>query len=196
MSHPTEPATPVVHPFTQPPDRRTLLEYWFGWVLLGLSTVALAVPIVGYLLSPLLRRKQEAWVKLGAVDDFPRGETRIKDFANPDRTKLDGVTGRTAVYVRRVGPNEDGDFQVFAVNCAHLGCPVSWFPQAGLFMCPCHGGVYYKDGKRASGPPPRDLFKYSHRVENGQLEIWAGHLPTMYDDLREPPQPQVGGKRS
>ena len=43
-------------------------------------------------------------------------------------------------------------FQVFAVNCAHLGCPVRWFPQSSLFMCPCHGGVYYRDGSRASGP--------------------------------------------
>ena len=51
-------------------------------------------------------------------------------------------------------------FQVFAINCAHLGCPVRWFPQSGLFMCPCHGGVYYQDGARASGPPERGLFEY------------------------------------
>ena len=42
-------------------------------------------------------------------------------------------------------------FQVFAINCAHLGCPVRWFPQSRLFMCPCHGGAYYEDGSRASG---------------------------------------------
>ncbi len=64
-----------------------------------------------------------------------------------------------AFYVRYEG-REDKEtdetkghkFLVFAVNCAHLGCPVAWFPQSGLFMCPCHGGVYYANGERASGP--------------------------------------------
>jgi Rieske Fe-S protein len=69
-------------------------------------------------------------------------------------------------------------FQVFAVNCAHLGCPVRWFPQSGLFMCPCHGGVYYRDGSRASGPPERGLFTYPYRVDNGLITIQAGELPT------------------
>ena len=53
---------------------------------------------------------------------------------------------------------------MLAVNCAHLGCPVSWFPQSGLFMCPCHGGVYYANGDRASGPPPRGLFRCAWRI--------------------------------
>ena len=69
----------------------------------------------------------------------------------------------------------DGEkFQVFAINCAHLGCPVRWFPQSGLFMCPCHGGVYYSDGSRASGPPERGLFEYRYKVEQGNLLIQAG----------------------
>ena len=57
------------------------------------------------------------------------------------------------------GASRRDRFQVFAINCAHLGCPVRWFPESGLFMCPCHGGVYYDDGARASGPPPRGLYR-------------------------------------
>jgi nitrite reductase/ring-hydroxylating ferredoxin subunit len=69
----------------------------------------------------------------------------------------DGDTADIACWVRNV----DGKtFQVFAINCAHLGCPVRWFPQSGLFLCPCHGGAYYQDGSRASGPPERGLFEY------------------------------------
>jgi Rieske Fe-S protein len=64
------------------------------------------------------------------------------------------------------------------VNCAHLGCPVRWFPQSGLFMCPCHGGAYYQDGSRASGPPERGLFEYEYKLENGSVLIKAGQLPT------------------
>ena len=76
---------------------------------------------------------------------------------------------------------EGEKFQVFAVNCAHLGCPVKWFQQSRLFMCPCHGGVYYEDGSRASGPPPRGLFEYKWKVESGRLHIDAGLLPGLQE---------------
>ncbi len=65
-----------------------------------------------------------------------------------------------------------------AINCAHLGCPVRWFPQSSLFMCPCHGGAYYQDGSRASGPPERGLFEYPYKVEGDKLLIHAGEMPT------------------
>ena len=81
----------------------------------------------------------------------------------------------TACWVRRI---EGDSFQVFAVNCMHLGCPVRWFPQSGLFMCPCHGGAYYRDGGRASGPPERGLFVYPSKVKDGILSIQTGELPT------------------
>jgi quinol---cytochrome c reductase iron-sulfur subunit, bacillus type len=47
-----------------------------------------------------------------------------------------------------------------------------------LFMCPCHGGVYYHDGSRAAGPPERGLFTYPCKVENGTVLIQAGETPT------------------
>lgn len=46
-------------------------------------------------------------------------------------------------------------------------------------MCPCHGGVYYQDGSRASGPPERGLFEYNYKIEGGHLMIEAGELPTL-----------------
>jgi hypothetical protein len=55
---------------------------------------------------------------------------------------------------------------------------VRWFPQSGLFMCPCHGGAYYRDGSRASGPPERGLFEYPYKVKDGVVTIQAGELPT------------------
>jgi Rieske Fe-S protein len=78
--------------------------------------------------------------------------------------------------VRHVSPST---FQVFAINCAHLGCPVRWFPQSKLFMCPCHGGVYYENGDRASGPPERGLFLYDYKLVNSELHIQAGQMPTL-----------------
>jgi Rieske Fe-S protein len=86
--------------------------------------------------------------------------------------------GATVIRAVPAGGLDTTAFQVFAVNCAHLGCPVRWFPQSGLFMCPCHGGAYYRDGSRASGPPERGLFEYPHKVEKGLITIHAGEMPT------------------
>lgn len=49
--------------------------------------------------------------------------------------------------------------------------PASWEPRATLFLCPCHGGVYYADGTVAGGPPPRRLFQYNLRVQGNTVEI-------------------------
>jgi menaquinol-cytochrome c reductase iron-sulfur subunit len=81
---------------------------------------------------------------------------------------------------------------VFAVNCAHLGCPVRWFSESQLFMCPCHGGAYYADGSRASGPPERGLFTYEIKIENGRLLIDAGQMPTLSNRASASPCPQTG----
>jgi Rieske Fe-S protein len=149
-----------------------------GILFNGLVASALAVPIVGFVLSSITRERANAylsWVPLGSVNEFPEGETRLATFRNPNVMPTDGKTLDTACWVRRV---EGEQFQVFAVNCAHLGCPVRWFPQSGLFMCPCHGGAYYRDGSRASGPPERGLFEYPYKVQNGLVTIEAGELFT------------------
>ncbi|MDQ2900037.1 MAG: Rieske 2Fe-2S domain-containing protein, partial [Acidobacteriota bacterium] len=46
-----------------------------------------------------------------------------------------------------------------------------------LFMCPCHGGVYYKNGDVAAGPPPKPLTKYPVRVRDGLVEILTKPTP-------------------
>jgi menaquinol-cytochrome c reductase iron-sulfur subunit len=163
-------------------DETTLTRRGFftkmGILFNGLVATALAVPIVGFLLSAISRGRASeylSWVVLGRVNDFPEGETRLATFRNPYVMPTDGKTVDTACWVRRIAGDQ---FQVFAVNCAHLVCPVRWFPQSGLFMCPCHGGAYYRDGSRASGPPLRGLFEYPYKVQGNQITIQAGELPT------------------
>jgi Rieske Fe-S protein len=162
---------------------------WLTTSVCGLAAAAVGVPVVGYFLGAV-RKRQVQWVTIGPVAKFPLNETRRETFVNPIRQPWDGMTANTAVYVRRLSRAPEGQeqFWVFAVNCTHLGCPVTWSPQAGLFLCPCHGGVYYENGDRASGPPPRGLYRYVWRVRDGQLEIQAPHLPTLQDTLDEPAQ--------
>jgi menaquinol-cytochrome c reductase iron-sulfur subunit len=158
-------------------SRRAMLVK-LGLFLNGIVGVVLAVPIARYLLSPVIREKKygyETWLSLGGLEQFPTGQTRLATYRNPLVKDWDGETGNIACWVRRV---DDQTFQVFAINCAHLGCPVRWFPQSSLFMCPCHGGAYYQDGSRASGPPERGLFQYRYKIEHGKLLIKAGEMPT------------------
>ena len=67
---------------------------------------------------------------------------------------------------------------MFDVNCTHLGCPVDWRSDAHLFLCPCHGGVFYADGTVAGGPPPRPLSQREWRVDGGKLTVKTQRLPT------------------
>ncbi len=170
-------------------SRRALLAK-LGLLFNGIVGAALVVPIVRFLLSPVIREKKagyDSWLSLGELEKFPAGQTRLATYRNPVVNSWDGETGNIACWVRNV----DGQsFQVFAINCAHLGCPVRWFPQSSLFLCPCHGGAYYQDGSRASGPPERGLFQYQYKIEEGKLFIKAGEMPT-------PGQPwpiKAGGK--
>jgi quinol---cytochrome c reductase iron-sulfur subunit, bacillus type len=148
-----------------------------GAALNLLAAALIGIPVIGFLLSSFRSRARPgSWIKLGALEAFPENQTRLATFRNPFTRPWDGTTADIPCWVRRI---EGERFQVFAINCTHLGCPVRWFQESRLFMCPCHGGVFYEDGSHAAGPPPRGLFEYKCKVENGQLWIEGGHLPTL-----------------
>lgn len=133
--------------------------------LSGLAGAVVGVPILAYLLSPLLESAQIVWRDVGLVENFRIGETVEVAYDDPSPLPWAGQTARTAVWLRRTS---ETDFTAFSINCTHLGCPVNWRPDAALFLCPCHGGVYYADGSVAGGPPPRPLNQLPVRVTDDQ----------------------------
>lgn len=141
--------------------------------LSGLIGVVLSVPILAYLLSPLIRPTRQSWRGVGSLGDFPIGKTVQVALEDPSSLAWAGQTARTAAWLRR---NGETSFTAFAVNCTHLGCPVNWLEGARLFLCPCHGGVYNADGSVAGGPPPHPLLRYEVRVRDGEVEILARGL--------------------
>ena len=154
-------------------SRRSLLMK-IGILLNGAVALLIATPVVGYLLGPIRRNGgYNSWIDLGDASQFPIGQTRLATFVNPHSAGWDGATAKAACWVRRIQDQTEGQtgnqkFQIFAINCAHLGCPVRWFPQSELFMCPCHGGVYYADGSRPPGRRRAGFFSThtSCRTEN------------------------------
>jgi quinol---cytochrome c reductase iron-sulfur subunit, bacillus type len=143
-------------------------------VLSAAAAALVAVPVVGFLIGPLLRGAPDQWRSVGEVGKFQIGTTVKVSFLDPSPLAWAGVTAETAAWLRR---EAEETFVAFALNCTHLGCPVRWLEQANLFMCPCHGGVYYADGKVAGGPPPRPLFRYPVRIRNGLVEIRTSAVP-------------------
>jgi menaquinol-cytochrome c reductase iron-sulfur subunit len=147
-----------------------------GAALNVLAGALIGIPLISFLLSSLRRGDRPSWIRLGALESFPENQTRLAIFRNPYTRAWDGMTADIPCWVRRTSGEQ---FQVFAINCTHLGCPVRWFQESRLFMCPCHGGVFYEDGSHAAGPPPRGLYEYKYKVENGHLWIEGGYLPTL-----------------
>lgn len=165
-------------------NRRKFLTQ-LSMALGGLTGVALVVPVAAFIIAPLFKETEIKWqpvqIKVGegkfdngSLDKFKVGETVEVIFDDSSPVAWAGITAKTAAWMRR---NDESTFTCFAVNCSHLGCPVTWLPGARLFMCPCHGGVYYEDGRVAAGPPPQSLFKYDTRVTNGQVEVRATGVP-------------------
>jgi menaquinol-cytochrome c reductase iron-sulfur subunit len=171
----------VVKPDDATVNRRTFL-FKVAIAINAVIGLMVATPVVRFLLSPLRGKGgYQSWIPLGKITDYEPGTTILATYRNPYANSWDGETANVACYVRR---QPDGGFTVFAVNCAHLGCPVRWFPQSQLFLCPCHGGAYYADGSRAAGPPERGLFTYASRVDGDTLMIEAGQLPTLANEAR------------
>lgn len=156
---------------SESPERRRFLSRISiaAGAFIGAIIVA---PVVGFLMR--VRGAPQVWRTLGGVDEFKVGDTVLVKFADPSPLPWAGVTAQTAAWLRREATDR---FTAFAINCTHLGCPVRWLESADLFMCPCHGGVFYGDGRVASGPPPRPLYTYPVRVRGGQVEILTSPLP-------------------
>jgi menaquinol-cytochrome c reductase iron-sulfur subunit len=136
--------------------------------------LAIGAPLVGFVVAPLGREVPRLWRTVGKVADFRIGETVNVKFVDTSPLPWAGVTANTGAWLRRI--SED-TFAAFAINCAHLGCPVRWLADARLFMCPCHGGVYYEDGTVAAGPPPHPLSQYLVRIEGDEVLIRADPIP-------------------
>ncbi|HTU43997.1 MAG TPA: ubiquinol-cytochrome c reductase iron-sulfur subunit [Bryobacteraceae bacterium] len=149
----------------------------------GLVTAVAAIPLIGFFLGPMYRKFPPVWRNVGPLDKFKIGATVQVDFLTSGGLPWDGPAQRVGAWLRR---NNEQNFTVYSSKCTHLGCPVRWIPSAELFMCPCHGGVYFKNGDVAAGPPPEPLQQFPVRVQNGQVEVQWRPEQVRYAKLESP----------
>lgn len=154
-------------------ERRRFLLRTTGAV--GAVVAALLVtPPLGFLLHPLRRQEPQRWWPVGSLRDFAVGETVSVRIRDPAAFPWAGFAADEAVHLRR--EREDG-FIAMSAYCTHVGCPVRWLEGAQMFMCPCHGGAFYRDGTVAAGPPPRPLERHGVRVRGDLVEISTRRRP-------------------
>ncbi|HIE57091.1 MAG TPA: ubiquinol-cytochrome c reductase iron-sulfur subunit [Anaerolineales bacterium] len=135
----------------------------------GLMGVTLGIPIVGYAVGPALKSDEsDDWISLGALDEYPVGIPTSFTF---NLTKVNGWERTTNSYGVFVLRESESEVKVLSNICTHLSCRVTWQEEEETYHCPCHDALFAKNGDVLSGPPPRPLDTYPHKVEDGILYI-------------------------
>jgi Rieske Fe-S protein len=139
-------------------------------ILGGIIAAIIGLPAIGYLLSPSIRNPgtKDEWVPLGTVNDL---ETNIPKLFSFTRTQQVGWERNAQSYGIYAVRKPNGSIDVFSNVCTHLSCRVTWQENVDYYLCPCHDGRFALDGSIITGPQPRPLDEFEHRIEDGTLMI-------------------------
>lgn len=148
-------------------SRRTFF-LWVTRVAAGLIGLGLAIPLIGYVISPALKRRAQSWVEVGQIDILPEGEPAQLEYVSLVRDGYIEAKTQKVVWAVR---HSDGDVTVFAPLCTHLGCGYHWDTTDRRFKCPCHGSVFDVTGAVLAGPAPRALDRLPTKIEGGRLLV-------------------------
>lgn len=144
-------------------SRRQFLSYTLTGVG-GFMAAGMLMPMVRFAVDPVLQAKAESDFiptkqKVADITDVP---IRVDfNFEQQDAWYTSEVTRTAWVY-----KDDKGEIVALSPVCKHLGCVVDWNTDKSNqnhFYCPCHGGLYTKDGKNVPGTPPfapLDVFPY------------------------------------
>jgi len=135
---------------------------------------AVGIPVAIFALSTDPDHRPQ-WRDLGPAEDFEVGAMTAARVQRDAEAAKNQVV-EAGVYVWR--PALD-DFVVFSRSCTDLGCPITFDPGSRCFFCPCHGGIFDGQGERMAGPPDRPLFRYTHRLQHGILQVDLLSVPPM-----------------
>ena len=148
-------------------SRRNFFQKMIG-VAAGLIGLGLAVPLIGYVISPIWKRREQSWVEVGSVAELAVGEPKQLDHVTTFRDGWMETKSHKAVWAVK---QADGQVIVYSPICTHLGCGYRWEGTEGKFKCPCHGSVYDITGNVLDGPAPRPLDRLPSKIENGRLMV-------------------------
>lgn len=120
------------------------------------------------IVPPSLGRRRDNWVAVATLSELRRSEPTPKTVRVIRDDGYTQVADRQVVFLVRTG---GAQVTALSSTCTHLGCRVSWDPEAEVLRCPCHGGTYDRTGAVVSGPPPEPLATLRTRVEGDQVLV-------------------------
>jgi menaquinol-cytochrome c reductase iron-sulfur subunit len=137
----------------------------------GLIGTAIGVPAIAYIVGPALKQTVVTWIRLGPVSKVELGNPTL--FKTTVETQTGWIKSQEEISAYVLTENGQ-EYVVMSNVCTHLGCRVRWIADKQGFYCPCHNGVYAKDGTVISGPPPHPLGRFENKVEDGILYLKRG----------------------
>jgi menaquinol-cytochrome c reductase iron-sulfur subunit len=137
----------------------------------GLIGAAIGLPAIGYVVGPALKQGVDEWIQLGPISKVELDTPTL--FKTTIETQTGWLSTQEEISAYILTTNGQ-DFAALSNICTHLGCRVRWIADQQGFFCPCHNGVFAKDGTVVSGPPPRPLDRFEVKVEDGILFIKRG----------------------
>ncbi|MEW6211830.1 MAG: ubiquinol-cytochrome c reductase iron-sulfur subunit [Acidobacteriota bacterium] len=150
--------------------RRRLLGFLIGLITTAITGVMGA--ITGrYAIEPALAvSKETEWTDAGAIDLMPEGEPVKRNVVVTQDAGWGRFNSQRLIWVIKKGEA----LTVFSAVCPHLGCTVN--RTSNGFICPCHGSAWNAEGRKLSGPSPRDLDTLQYTIEDGLLKVRYRHF--------------------
>lgn len=101
-------------------------------------------------------------------------------FAYPDASSPCAMLKMGRKVVGGVGP--DGDVVAYSTLCTHMGCPVTYDPQARSFKCPCHFSQFDPEiaGQMICGQATENLPQVTLRVGSDGSIVATGVQGLIY----------------
>jgi Rieske Fe-S protein len=151
--------------------------YRLGTLALGgLMTLVLAVPGVGYLLTPVLRRKSSGaaddgeFFDLARLSELEEGVPRAFTIQaeHEDAWVRYPREPMGAVWLVRQKAGAPRPVVAFTAECPHLGCSVNLAADGQAFACPCHNSSFRLDGTPTNQIPPRPMDTLDVRLSDDE----------------------------
>lgn len=154
-------------------SRRSFLSL-ATWSLGGFMAGMLGIPAIAFILGPAFSgSKEQAWIRLGSTRKVELGTPALFHATITRNSGWLVEQEKISVYVLT---DNGRDFIAMSNICTHLGCRVRWIADQQIFLSPCHNGVFDREGRVVSGPPPRPLDRFEIRIENEQIYIGQKHI--------------------
>jgi Rieske Fe-S protein len=134
-----------------------------SYALGGLIKLAVAVPAIAFLLSPLRKRSQAAaadafetltslsQLKVGIPQLFPIIQDRVDGWVRYPREPAGSV------WLIRQPAGASPEVFAYTTECPHLGCAINLAADGKSFLCPCHTSSFGFEGKPQNQVPPRPM---------------------------------------